>query len=52
LRALTMAALVLWAVLALVAVVKNLAPGFWTAATLSVLAIYFVGIGFLRRHRP
>ncbi len=52
LRALTMAALVLWALLALVAVLNNLEPGFWTAAILCVLAIYFVGIGFLRRHHP
>jgi phosphatidylcholine synthase len=52
LRALTVAALVLWALLALVAVAKNLDPGFWTAAILSVLAIYFVGIGFLRRNDP
>jgi len=52
LRALTMAALVLWALLALVAVLRNLEPGFWTVATLSILAIYFVAIGFLRRHHP
>jgi phosphatidylcholine synthase len=52
LRALTLAALVLWAILALVAVMENLDPGFWVATALSVLAIYFVGIGFLRRHHP
>jgi len=52
LRALTTAALVLWAMLALVAVLKNLDPGFWVAAALCLLAIYFVGIGFLRRHHP
>lgn len=52
LRVLTMAALVLWALLALVAVWSNLAPGFWIAAVLCALAIYFVGIGFLRRHHP
>jgi phosphatidylcholine synthase len=52
LRTLTIAALVLWAVLALVAVVENLDPGFWVAVALSILAIYFVGIGFLRRHHP
>ena len=38
---LTIAALVLWAVLALVAVLENLEPGFWVAAALCVLAIYF-----------
>lgn len=52
LRALTTAALVLWALLALVALAKNLAPGFWTVTGLCVLAVYFVGIGYLRRHRP
>jgi phosphatidylcholine synthase len=52
LRGLTMVALALWALLALVAVVENLAPGFWIAAILCVLAAYFVGIGFLRRHHP
>jgi phosphatidylcholine synthase len=49
LRMLTTVALVLWALLALVAVMQNLAPGFWTVAGLCVLAIYFVGIGLLRR---
>ncbi len=52
LRAPTMTALILWALLALVAVEENLDPGIWVVATLSILAIYFVGIGFLRRHRP
>src|SRR5579864_92621 len=52
LRALTAAALVLWALLALVALAKNLAPGFWTVTGLCVLAIYFVAVGFLRRHHP
>ncbi len=52
LRALTTAALVLWAILALVAVLKNLVPGFWVAAALCALAVYFVGVGFLRRHHP
>jgi phosphatidylcholine synthase len=51
-RALTMAAVVVWALLALYAVWKDLAPGFWTVAALCLLAIYFVGISFLRRHHP
>jgi phosphatidylcholine synthase len=51
-RALTMAALVLWVLIAIVALLKNLDPGFWTVAALCVLAVYFVGIGFLRRHHP
>jgi phosphatidylcholine synthase len=52
LRAITVAALMAWALLAVVAVTDGLAPGFWTVAALCVLAIYFVGIGFLRRHHP
>jgi len=52
LRALTTAALVVWALLAIFAVAKNLDPGFWAVAGLCLLAIYFVGVGFLRRHHP
>lgn len=52
LRAVTIAALVVWALLALVAVLENLHPGIWVAAVLCVLAIYFAGIGFVRAHRP
>jgi phosphatidylcholine synthase len=52
LRALTAAALVVWTGLAILAVARDLQPGFWTVAGLSLLAIYFVGVGFLRRHHP
>ncbi len=52
LRAITIVALMVWALLAVVAVADGLAPGFWAVAVLCVLAIYFVGIGFLRRHHP
>jgi phosphatidylcholine synthase len=52
LRTLTMAALVAWTLLAVFAVAKNLDPGFWPVAALCALAIYFVGVGFLRRHHP
>jgi phosphatidylcholine synthase len=51
-RVLTMAALVLWVLLAIAALLKNLDPGFWTVSALCVLAVYFVGIGFLRGHHP
>jgi len=51
-RALTIAMLVLWATLALFAVFENFNPGSWTTATLCVLAVYFVGLGFLRRRHP
>jgi phosphatidylcholine synthase len=52
LRALTTAALLLWTGLAILAVASDLQPGFWTLAGLCLLAIYFVGVGFLRRHHP
>jgi phosphatidylcholine synthase len=51
-RALTTGALVAWTLLAAVAVARNLQPGFWALAGLCLLAIYFVGVGFLRRHHP
>jgi phosphatidylcholine synthase len=52
LGALTIAALILWTLLAIFAVAKDLAPGFWTVVALCGLAVYFVGVGFLRRHHP
>jgi phosphatidylcholine synthase len=52
LRAITISALVVWALLAIIAVADGLAPGFWIVAVLCALAIYFIGIGFLRRHHP
>jgi len=51
-RALTVVTLLLWIALATFAVVRHLQPGIWTVAGLCLLAIYFVGIGFLRRHHP
>jgi len=47
-RAVTIVALILWVALAVVAVVKNLDPGFWVAFLLCVLAVYFLAVGFLR----
>ena len=49
LRLLTVAALVLWGLLALYALVENLAPGFWTVTALCLLAVYFLAVGLLRR---
>jgi phosphatidylcholine synthase len=51
-RALTIAALILWVVLAIVAIAKHLDPGRWTEAGLCLLALYFVAIGFPRRDHP
>jgi len=47
-RALNMAALVLWALLAVVALAQNLEPPAWIAATLAAIALYFVIVGLLR----
>ncbi len=52
LRAITVAALLVWAALAIVALAQNLAPGAWIVAALCILAVYFVAVGFLRRHHP
>jgi phosphatidylcholine synthase len=52
LRALTLAALVLWVLLAAFATWKNLQPGPWINAVLCLLAVYFIAVGFLRRHHP
>jgi phosphatidylcholine synthase len=51
-RALTTGALILWTLLAIFAVMRDLQPGFWALAGLCLLAISFVGVGFLRRHHP
>jgi phosphatidylcholine synthase len=51
-RGVTIAALVAWALLAIVAVAQDLNPPPWIGATLCALAVYFVAIGFFRRHRP
>jgi phosphatidylcholine synthase len=51
-RVLTTAAMIVWAAFAIYAVLKNLEPGLLTVAALCLLAVYFVGIGFLRRHDP
>jgi hypothetical protein len=38
----------LWAVLAFVAVIQDLSPGFYVTLTLSMIAVYFFVIGLLR----
>jgi phosphatidylcholine synthase len=52
LRGITTAALVVWALLAIVAVAENLNPPVWIGAALCLLAVYFVAVGFFRRHHP
>jgi phosphatidylcholine synthase len=51
-RGLTVAAIVVGALLAIAAIAANLAPGFWTVTLLCLVAVYLIGIGFLRRHHP
>ena len=48
-RALNLAMLVCWAVLALWALTQDLQPPGWVAAALSAIAVYFVAAGLLRR---
>ncbi len=52
LRGVTIAALVAWTLLAVVAVADDLNPPLGVTAALCALAIYFVVIGFFRRHHP
>ena len=49
LRVVTIAALVLWSVLAAYALWKGLDPGPWVAASLALIAVYFVGIGLTEK---
>ena len=51
LRILTVALLAIWAVLALVALVQDLAPNFSVTAALCLIALYFLTIGLLPRPR-
>lgn len=49
-RVLTLAALVLWAGFAVYAVADNLAPAPWIVVALSLLGVYFAGVGLITRH--
>jgi len=48
-RQLNVAALVLWGVLALFTLAENLDPPSWVKAALTVIALYFVIVGLMRR---
>jgi phosphatidylcholine synthase len=52
LRGITTAAMIAWTLLAIVAVALNLNPPRWVGAALCLLAVYFVAVGFFRRHHP
>ena len=45
LRMLNIAAVILWSVLALIAVLRDLAPGPWVAGGLLIIGLYVLGIG-------
>lgn len=49
LRALNIAALTLWSLLALIAVLRDLAPGPWVAGGLVALGLYFLGVGLTEK---
>jgi phosphatidylcholine synthase len=46
LRVFNIAAVLAWAMLALIAVAQDLAPGPWVAGGLVVIGLYFLGVGF------
>lgn len=47
LRGLNIAAFVVWSVLALIAILRDLEPGPWVASGLVVIGLYFLAIGFV-----
>jgi phosphatidylcholine synthase len=51
-RRITTVGLIAWALLAILAVARNLDPPWWAVTALCFLAVYFVAVGFFRRHHP
>jgi phosphatidylcholine synthase len=51
LRPVTIGLLVLWAMLALIAVGDELKPGLWVTSCLCAIGLYFLGLGWLSRRR-
>jgi phosphatidylcholine synthase len=49
LRALNVAAVILWAVLALIALWRDLDPGPWVTGSLMVIGIYFISVGLTEK---
>ena len=49
LRKVSMAAVVLWSLLAAIALARSLEPGPWVAGGLVVLAVYFLGVGLTEK---
>jgi phosphatidylcholine synthase len=48
-RPLTIAVMIVWALLALVAVLQNLEPSVWVRVGLSLAALYFIGVGLVKK---
>jgi len=48
-RALSIALLVIWSVLACVTLLRDMMPGRWITAALCAIALYFLGAGVMRR---
>jgi len=49
LRALNLAVVIVWSVLALTAVLNDLAPPAWISGGLVVIALYFLSVGLIER---
>jgi phosphatidylcholine synthase len=50
LRAVSIAAVIVWAVLAVIAVVRDLDPGAWVTGGLVVIGLYFLAVGLTERN--
>ena len=48
-RALNIAAVILWAILAVIALWRNLDPGPWVTGSMVVVGLYFVSVGFTEK---
>jgi hypothetical protein len=49
LRAINIAAMVLWAILALIALWHDLDPGPWVSGSLVAIGLYFVSVGLTEK---
>jgi hypothetical protein len=48
-RALNIAAVILWAILALIALWRDLDPGPWVTGSMVVVGLYFVSVGLTEK---
>jgi phosphatidylcholine synthase len=49
LRAINIAAMILWAILALIALWHDLDPGPWVSGSLVVIGLYFISVGLTEK---